>query len=412
MVRAIPEPEVAVMPFVDFFYLLRNYGILVGLKEVLDFYKGLEKGLAANLENLFLFARLVFVKRVEHLDRFQRAFALYFYNVDLPAVAEGDPELLHTKQFRQWLEQAVRRGDIPRHALWSMSAQELMRQFWERIREQMEAHHGGNKWVGTGGTSPFGHSGFSERGIRVHGQSSRGSALKVIGDRRYVHYEGEHSLKGENLRQALGALRNMVPVGPENDLDLANTIHRTCRNGGDIELVFERQKLDRLRLVVLVDNGGSSMMPHVPITQLLFSKLKDRFKECRTYYFHNTIYDVVYSDAPRRKPIPLQELLRLNRDTRLFIIGDASMAPEELLDHYGAIRFEAEDAVPSLQRLQTLADRFPFSVWLNPIPKAAWSGSFGSWTIQKIKAVFHMEDLTVNGIKQAVAYLQAQSINH
>lgn len=141
------------LDFLDFIYLLRDYGILVGAKEILDFYKGLEKGIANNLDELFLYSRLVFVKRPEHLDRFERAFSLYFFNIDIPAVIEGDPELFRTKQFRQWLEEAVARGDIPKTALWNMSREDLMKMFWDRVKEQMEAHHGGNKWIGTGGTS-------------------------------------------------------------------------------------------------------------------------------------------------------------------------------------------------------------------------------------------------------------------
>ena len=394
------------MPFMQFVYLLRDYGILVGLRQVLDFYEGLERGLARNLDDLFLYMRLVFVKRVEHLDSFERAFALFFYDVDLPRVAEGDPELLHTKQFREWLAQAVQSGEIPETAVWRMSREELIQKFWDTMREQMEAHHGGSKWVGTGGTSPFGHSGYSDKGIRVHGSSKNRSAIKTIGERRYVSYDQNNSLKGENIRQVLGSLRRMVPVGPEDELDLDETIYRTCRNGGDIDLAFKRQELDRIKLILLIDNGGSSMWPFVQITRLLFSKIQDRFKDCRTYYFHNTIYNCVYKDERRRVALPIKELLLQSPETRLFILGDASMAPEELLANYGSINFAYEDKIPSLERLKKIRERFPLSVWLNPIPRADWHGTHGSWTIQQIRDVFHMEDLTLRGIKAAVSHMR------
>ena len=394
------------VPLLDFILLLRNYEIRVGLGEVLDFYKGLEKGLARNLDDLFIFAKLVFVKRPEHLDRFERAFSLYFFDIDLPRVAEGDPELLYTKQFREWLEQAIRKGEIPRHALWSMSREELMKKFWERVREQMEAHHGGNRWVGTGGTSPFGHSGFASRGVRVFGQAQNRSALKVIGDRRYVEYDGGHSLQGSNIRQVLGALRRMVPVGPRSELDIDRTIWQTARNGGEIELEFERQKRDRIKLILLIDNGGSSMLPYVKLTQLLFSKVKDRFKDCQTYFFHNTIYNCVYKDARRLKKFPLTEFLTSSEEARLFIVGDASMAPEELVDPYGIVHYGAEDPTPSIQRLESIAKRFKYTVWLNPIVKQEWNQTYGAWTLNKIKEVFFMEELTTAGIRKAVAHLR------
>jgi len=400
------EATTSVPPFLDFIFLLREYGILVGVRQVLDFYKGMEQGLVQSLDELFLYARLVFVKQVGQLDAFERAFSLYFHNIDLPAVAEGDPELLYTRQFRQWLEEAMARGHLPPGALWNMSRAELMAKFWETVRRQMEAHHGGNRWVGTGGSSPFGHSGLAQPGIRVFGQPGNRSAVKVIGDRRYIDYDAHNSLKGENIRQVLGDLRRMVPVGAADDLDLDETIHKTCRNGGDIDLVFKRHELDRIKLMLFIDNGGTSMWPHVQVTQLLFSKIRDRFADCRTFFFHNTIYRTVYQDARRRLPVPLEELLQQPPETRVFIMGDASMAPEELMYDDGAISMGEEERVPSIRRLEAIRDRFPFTVWLNPIHREEWATTYGSWTLARIREVIHMEELTHGGIKSAVAHLR------
>lgn len=398
------------MPFLGFVYLLRDYGITVGLSQVLDFLRGLEMGLALNLDDLFIFARLVFVKRPEHQDAYERAFALYFYDLDLPHVVEGDPELLQTKQFREWLEKAIQRGELTEKMIWRMSREELMQRFWDTVREQMEAHHGGNRWVGTGGTSPFGHSGNADRGIRMHGESRNRSALKVIGERRYISYDQDNDLSGENIRQALTSLKRMVPVGPETELDLDQTIRRTCQNGGEIELAFKRQELDRIKLVLLIDNGGSSMWPFVELTRLLFSKVRSRFADCLTYYFHNTIYAEVYKDERRRQPLALSELLRMSPETRVFIVGDASMAPEELLSAYGNINYGGEDAQPSIERLRQLRDRFPYTVWLNPIHKDDWARSYGQWTIRTIAEVIHMEDMTLRGIKAAVDHLRRKAM--
>ena len=171
------------MFFDSFFQLLPVYGIPVSMQYILDFYRGFEKSLVENLDDLFIYAKLVFVKKVEHSDAFERCFAFYFYDIDLPPVVEGDIELLETKQFREWLEKAYRNGELRAHPN-LMPVEELMKKFWDTVREQMKAHHGGNKWVGTGGTSAFGHSGAAQRGVRVAGNSKNRSALKVIGERR------------------------------------------------------------------------------------------------------------------------------------------------------------------------------------------------------------------------------------
>lgn len=393
--------------FLDGFILrLRDYGVPVSMTEALDFYKGLEKGLAPDLSSLFLFARLTFVRRVEHMDPFERAFAFHFYGIDLPRVAEGDPELFHTQQFREWLREAVERGELPREAMWTYSPQELMKRFWDTVREQMEAHHGGSRWIGTGGNSPFGHSGRSKGGVRVDGESKNRSALKVIGERRYVDYSEDTALSGSNLRQALGQLRRLVPAGPRDQLDLDRTIDRSARNGGEIDLVFERSLLDRIEVVLLIDNGGTSMLPWANLTRLLFSRVQDRFRRCNTYFFHNTVYGTVFEDPRRTKPVATAELLSRSPAARLLIVGDASMAPEELEYPHGSIEWGVDDAEPSRVWLERLAERFDHAVWLNPIPKDDWDRAYGRHTLKAIGGIFHMEDLTLGGLRRAVDWLR------
>src|SRR3954447_1258566 len=392
--------------FLDgFILLLRDYGVPVSLTDSLDFYRGMERGLAPDLDSLFVFARLCFVRRVEHMDSYERAFAFHFYGIDLPRVAEGDPELLNTPQFRQWLKEAARRGELPPQALWTFPPGELMKRFWETVRKQMEEHHGGSRWIGTGGNSPFGHSGNSQGGVRVHGEGGKLSASKVIGERRYIDYSSTNVLSGANLAQALTSLKKLSPAGARDQLDLDATIHESARNGGEIELVFRRDLLDRIEVVLLIDNGGSSMLPHVDLTRLLFAKVRDRIKRCTTYFFHNTVYGAVYKDPQRRRPLATPELLKRSPDTRLLIVGDASMAPEELLYASGSLYFDDGDAESSLRWLERLRDRFRHTVWLNPIPKELWPQVYGRATIQKIGEVFHMEDLTLGGIKRAMAWL-------
>lgn len=394
------------MFFDGFILRLRDSGIPVSMTEALDFYQGLEKGLAPDLDSLFLFARLCFVRRVEHMDAYERAFAFHFYGIDLPRVAEGDPELLNTPQFREWLKEAIRKRELPPQALWTMSPEELMKRFWDTVREQTKAHHGGSRWVGTGGNSPFGHSGNAKGGVRVLGPGGGGSALKVIGERRYVDYSDETALHGSNLSQALASLKKLTPAGPRDQLDLDATIRQSAKNGGEIDLVFRRDLLDRIEVVLLIDNGGASMLPHVHLTRLLFGKVRDRIKRLTTLFFHNTIYGAVYKDARRLVKLPTEELLKRNPETRLLVLGDASMAPDELLYPRGAMYYyDADDEEPSVAWLRRLRDRFRHSVWLNPIPKESWGSAYGRFTIQKVGEVFPMEDLTLGGIKRAVERL-------
>ena len=389
----------------DFILRLREYGVPVSLTDAIDFYQGMERGLAPDLDSLFLFARLAFIRRVEHMDAYDRAFAFHFYGLDLPRVAEGDPELFDTPQFREWLKAAVRKGELPAHAMWTFPPGELMKRFWETMRQQTEAHQGGSRWIGTGGNSPFGHSGNASGGVRVFGEGGKRSALKVIGERRYIDYSDDKSLSHANLSQALASLKSLKPSGPRDELDLDATIYQSARNGGEIDLVFRRALLDRIEVILLIDNGGSSMIPHVALTRLLFAKVRDRFKRRDTYFFHNTIYGTVYKDAQRRFPLPVEKLLQRSPETRLLILGDASMAPEELLYPGGAITWGTQDAEPSLRWLERLRDRFRHSAWLNPIPKENWPEAYGRTTIKRIGEAFRMEDLTLGGIKRAVEWL-------
>lgn len=397
------------MFFTDFLYRLREYGVPVSLTDTIDFYEGLEKGLAPDLDSLFLFSRLCFVRRVEHMDAFERAFAFHFYGIDIPTVAEGDPELFYTKQFREWLQEAIRKGELPPTATWTFPPEELMKRFWDTLRKQMEEHHGGSRWIGTGGNSPFGHSGNAQGGVRVLGQPGNGAALKVIGERRYIDYAATTTLKGDNLRQALSTLKNLVPSGPRDQLDVDATVDQSAKNGGEIDLVFRRDLLDRIEVVLMIDNGGTSMLPFVQLTRLLFGKIQDRFKRCDTLFFHNTIYGTVFHDTHHARAFPTSELLRRSPDTRLLIVGDAAMAPEELLLPRGSISGWVDDREPSLLWLQRLRDRFQHAVWLNPIPKEAWADAYGRTTIKRIGEVFQMEDLTLGGIKRAVEYLNRKS---
>ncbi len=395
---------------IGFLYQLRDAGVPVSVRYVLEFYSALRRGIAPDLERLFLLARLIFVKRVEHYDLFEQVFADYFLGLEGRGI-DWD-ELLSGKPFREWLREQLATGGLSPEELREFDTEELLRRFWETVLEQEGRHHGGNRWVGTGGRSPYGHSGREGGGVRVYGESRHRSAQKVIGARRYVNYSDRSSFSAQNLRQVLDSLKSLRPVGPLTELDVDETIHRTARNAGEIELVFTQELRNRVELVVLLDNGGTSMLPYVDLVKTVFSKIRDAFREVRFFYFHNCVYGAVYQDVQRRIPLPWEKLTGFGRKTRLVVIGDANMAPAELMASYGSLDIGTSVRKPGWEWLKELRGAFPVSVWLNPIPRENWR--YESSTIARVGELFHMEDLTLLGIRNAVEYLnvQGQTVDH
>ena len=240
----------------SFIQQLRKAEIPVSVRYVLEFYDGIRKGLAPDLDSLFLLGRLVFVKKVEHYDAFERVFAAFFMGKDAWQMDDWE-NAFGGKPFEEWLREQVEKGAITLDELRTFELEELLKRFWETLLKQDSAHHGGSTWVGTGGRSPFGHSGSAGGGVRVYGKGLHGTAQKVIGQRNYVDFSGKARLAGNNVSQVLASLKNLKRAGPETELEIDETIHRTAKNGGEIELVFAREFRDKLKLVVLLDNGGS-----------------------------------------------------------------------------------------------------------------------------------------------------------
>lgn len=393
--------------FLNFFYALRDEGLPIGADQILEFYRAPERVTIGNTNDLFLLLRLICVKKREDLDTFERVFLNHFYGMSIPALAEDDYALLETRQFRDWLREARERGEVPfRHH--EMDIDALMKKFWETLREQISEHHGGSKWVGTGGNSPFGHSGHSANGVRVFGHSRNFSAAKVIGERRHVAYSSRQTLSHDNLRQALALLKNLQKHGAADELDVQESVYRSGKSG-DIELVFSAPLRDKLKVILMIDNGGHSMLQHVPLTRLIFAKMSAQLKSLKTYFFHNTIYGYVYKDDTRTEAVELREILKEDPATRLIVIGDASMAPGELYSRYGNINYGEEEYEPSIERLRALRLRFRHSVWLNPIGEREWRTPFAASTLTSIAQIFPMFDLTLDGLKRAVEKLNRRS---
>lgn len=393
--------------FVTFFYKLRQKGVNVSPTSFLKLQMALSRGLVNSLEDFYVVARATLIKSERQFDLYDRVFASHFKGVEFESPT--DAELTETVKLLldDWLanpQQLASFLGIEEGKVGSMSPAQLVKLFLERLNQQSSAHHGGSWWIGTGGTSPFGHSGHHPGGMRVGGESTAHSAIKVAMARRYRDYSSDRPLVPSQIGEALRTLRYMVPAGPKDIPDIRATIRQTVRKFGEIEIVYKKALRDKLRVILAIDNGGWSMEPYVGLVQTLFNYARSLFRQLQVFYFHNTIYDFVWEDARRvHRPFPVEKLVQFGKEARFIIVGDASMSPYELLYPGGAIDFEASpSSVPSYERLKFISEVFDAVVWLNPKPRGWWEGTR---TISLIAALIPMFELTVEGIEKAVEYM-------
>ena len=396
--------------FIDFFYKLKQLGIPVSPTSFLTLQKALSKDLINSLDDFYTSSRTILVKSERYFDLFDRVFANHFEGADLPDFDEIDLPEIARAMLDEWLKDPKSLANalgIDESTLNKMSPEELIDYFLERLKEQKERHEGGSKWIGTGGTSPVGHSGYHPGGMRVGGVSRNKSAIKVAMERRYKDYSQDGPLTQSMIGEALKRLRHMTPAGPKDQINIDASIYQTMKNGGEIEIVFERRLKDKLKIILVIDNGGWSMEPYIPVVRTLFYYARAQFKDIKTYFFHNTIYSNVWEDPQRfGKPVQIEDLVRLDPETRLIIIGDASMAPYELVARNGSIYMNERSGIPSIERLKFLAETFRHSIWMNPVPSDMWHYTR---TILMIKDVFHMSELTLDGLENAVTHLMSKN---
>jgi uncharacterized protein with von Willebrand factor type A (vWA) domain len=396
--------------FTRFFYLLRDTGVPVSPTSFLRLQKALGMGLITSIDDFYTAARSILVKSERYFDVYDRVFAHYFEGAELKDPDEFEISEMARTLLEEWLKDPKGMADalgIDEDSLNKLSPEELLQYFLDRLKEQTEAHHGGSKWIGTGGTSPVGHSGYHPGGMRVGGVSRNKSAVKVAMDRRYRDYSQEGPLTQAQMGEALKRLRNMIPAGPKDVINIDETIYQTMRNAGEIEIVFDRSLKDRLKVILAIDNGGWSMEPYIDVVQTLFNYSRAQFKELKTFFFHNTIYDNLWGDPPRyKKPFKVDDLVRLDPETRFIILGDASMAPYELMATDGSIHIEERSTKPSYQRLKFIADTFAYSVWLNPKMADEWPYTR---TINAISEIFPMYELTIDGLEKALRFLMGKN---
>ena len=392
--------------FVNFFYTLKDRGIPVTPTSFLRLQNAMSKGLVHSLDDFYTVARTILVKSERYFDTYDQIFAHHFRNASLEDPTAVELNEVARAMLEEWLQNPQELADmlgIDKDKLKKMTPEELIQYFLERLKEQTEAHHGGNKWIGTGGTSPTGHSGYHPGGMRVGGESRNHSAIKVALDRRYRDYSQEGPLTQSQIGEALRRLRRLMPTGPKDVVNVDKTIYETMRNAGEIDIIFDRRLTDRLKVMLLIDNGGWSMEPYIGVVQTLFHYASSQFKDLKIFFFHNTIYSRVWADPQRYyKPQHVDELIRWDPETRVIIVGDASMAPYELMHPNGAIYVDAKPSGTSIERLRFIARTFPHSVWLNPMPPDEW---YYSTTVKAIRQVFTMYELTLDGLEKAVQFL-------
>src|SRR5512136_2857227 len=389
--------------FVDFFYLLKKVGIPVSPTSFLRLQKALSMGLVNSIDDFYTGARAILVKSERYFDLYDQVFAHQFEGAELKDPTEVELAELAKTLLQEWLKDPEGLAEalgMDEKELGKLTPEQLIKYFLDRLKEQTEAHHGGGKWIGTGGTSPVGHSGYHPGGMRVGGVSRNKSAVKVAMDRRYRDYSQEGPMTASQMGEALKRLRNMVPFGPKDRVNIDKTIYETMRNAGEIEIVFDRSLKDRLKIILAIDNGGWSMDPYIELVQTLFNYARAQFKDLKTFFFHNTIYDYLWEDPPRRaKPHSVNELVRLDPETRFIIVGDASMAPYELMATDGSIHIEERSGRPSYERLWFIAKTFPHSIWINPKLVEEWAYTR---TIEHIREIFPMYELNLDGLEKAV----------
>jgi uncharacterized protein with von Willebrand factor type A (vWA) domain len=385
--------------FVEFLYELRKRKVPVGTQEAVALARALARGLhESSMDGFYNVARSLLIHSETHLDDFDLVFASYFRGVHVESKAIA-AELL------EWLKDPIKMrelSDEERRSIEELDLEEVLRRFEERLKEQKERHDGGNRWIGTGGTSPFGRGGEHPQGIQVgpQGGGGRGGAMKTADARKYRPYRSDVILDIRQIEVALRKLRAFAREGAEQELDIEATIDATARNAGELEIVTHPPRRPNTRVILMMDVGGS-MDPYAHLVSQVFSAAKraTHWRELRTYYFHNCVYGRVYKTEGFQDPVRVSDLIaECGKHYKLVLVGDAAMAPYELL---GAPGYGEEGKVPALAWLMALREHFERSVWLNP----DGVGTYPHPTVDSIAQIFPMFSLTLEGLGQGVTEL-------
>ncbi|SDP00815.1 hypothetical protein SAMN04488595_103500 [Ralstonia sp. 25mfcol4.1] len=387
---------------IDFFFSLRHAKLPVSVKEYLTMLEALRaQVISPSIDEFYYLSRMTLVKDEKHFDKFDQTFAAYFKGVESLVDWKSDIPL-------DWLQKTLER---------ELSAEEkarieamggldkLMERLKQLLEEQKEKHEGGNKWIGTGGTSPFGHGGYNPEGIRIGGPSKGNrTAIKVWESRAYKDYDDQVELGTRNIKVALRRLRRFAREGADTELDLDDTIHSTAANAGMLDIKLRPERHNKVKVLMLMDVGGS-MDDHIKRVEELFSATKTEFKHLEYYYFHNCLYDYVWKNNRRRhaEKIATWDLIhKYTPDYKVIFVGDATMSPYEILQPGGSVEYNNPEA--GAVWLNRMIEQFPRFVWLNPEPEGLWQYRQSITVINQIMKN-RMYPVTLAGLEEAMKVL-------
>ena len=388
---------------IGFFLHLKSHRLPVSTRELLTLLEALEKRVVSlSLDDFYVLSRACFVKDEQHFDRFDLAFASYFKGIEtIFDIRKGIPEEWLRNEFERHLSEEDKQR-VQALGGWD----KLMETLKQRLAEQKARHQGGSKWIGTGGTSPFGAYGYNPEGIRI-GQEGGGSrsAVKVWDERTFRNLDGDVELNTRNIKVALRRLRRFAREGVPEELDLDGTIEGTARNAGWLDLRMQPERRNRVKVLLFLDVGGS-MDPHIRVCEELFSAAKAEFRHLEYFYFHNCVYDHVWRDNHRRRNerFSTLDLIRTyGPDWKAIFVGDAAMSPYELVQAGGSVEYMNDE--PGIVWLSRIFDHFRRVAWWNPEPERAWEYTRSTQMILS-KLGPRMFPLTLSGITRGIEVLR------
>ncbi|SIS91111.1 vWA domain-containing protein [Neptunomonas antarctica] len=387
---------------IDFFNTLKRAEIPVSLNELLVLIEALKQGVAfASVDDFYLLSRICLIKDEKHYDRFDRAFGHYFEGLEALNLFPDNniPE--------EWLRSEFLKNlsDEEKAKIEAMGGlDKLLETLNERLGDQHERHAGGNKWIGTGGTSPFGHSGYNPEGVRIGGKSTHKRAVKVWEKREFKNLDDQVELGTRNMKVALRKLRKFARTGSAEELDLNDTIRSTAANAGMLDIKMVPERHNAAKVLIFLDIGGS-MDPYIHLCEQLFSAARTEFKHLEYFYFHNCVYEKVWKNNHRRFHDTLSTLDVIHtygKDYRVIFIGDAAMSPYELIQRYGSVEHMNEEA--GQVWLQRILGTWEKAIWLNPTQERFWDYTHTTAAIQQLFDG-HMYPLTLAGLESGIKYL-------
>jgi len=387
---------------VNFFHVLKETGVPVTPRELLDLLEAMERRLVfGDMDDFYSLSRAILVKDEKYYDRFDRAFGLHFQ--DLEALDDVIEAMIPDDWLRsEFMKQLSEEDKAKIESLGGL--EELIEQFKQRLEEQKKRHQGGNKWIGTEGTSPFGNDGYHPEGIRVGGESKNKRAAKVWDRRDFKNLDDSVELGTRNIKVALRRLRKFARTGATEELDLDDTIKSTARNAGllDIKMVPERH--NAVKVLLFLDIGGS-MDPHVKVCEELFSAARTEFKHLEYFYFHNFLYESVWKNNIRRfneRTSTLDLMHKYGHDYKLVFVGDASMSPYEIMQPGGSVEHWNEESGELWMR--RLRETYEKCIWINPVPEDEWEYT-QSISITRQLMEGNMYPLTLRGLEEGMSFL-------